>query len=275
MKSVFNYKCPFKLLKDMYETKHKENYKFSHGFISEKLGYTSRSGFNHILKGKKKLSHKDVKILGELFELYGKDYEYLRLLIKLNQAGSIDEKIAAKKQLLEINPSTESFIKEHGHHFYSNWLNTVIRNILSISSFTRKQIEDIAKLFISNVSKDDIKLTVKYLLDNNYISVNSKGLLKANKKILRTRTNFGTRELDEYHRKMIRLSLLHMNKIPARYKEYSSVNFSFSKENLEDIIDQLKICRQNILHIVEDEKDCDSIFHLNMQLFPITKVLED
>lgn len=275
MKNVFDYKCHFQLLKDLYEEKHKDSYKFSHGFISDKLGYNSRSGFNHILKGNKKLSEKDIKTLAELFELYGKDYEYFRLLIKYNQAGSIDEKVVAKKQLLELNPIKESYIKEHDHHFYSNWLNTAIRNILSISNFTIKQITDITGLFITKVNEEDIQDAIKYLLDNEFISIDSEGFLNANDKFLRTKTSFGTKELDEYHRKMIRLSIQNMHKIPARYKEYSSLNFSFPKEKLDYVIDQLKLCRQSILDIVENEKSCDTVFHLNMQLFPITKVMED
>lgn len=275
MKFIFNYKCPFKLIRALYDKKHKESYKFSYGFISSQLGYKSRTAFSHIMTGNKRLTNKDIRLLGELFELKGKSYDYFRLLIKKVQATSSEEKLAANKQLQEIAPATEVFLNEKEHHFYADWLNASLRNLLTCGNYTKDDAHKIAERFVKNVDAEDIEKSLNYLLENEFAKENDRGVLKATEKLVRTKTTFGTDELDKYHLDMIKNSLSMMHKVPFRYKEYSTIDFAINLDNFDEIKDQLRVCRQNILDLVTDEKTCDNVFHLNIQLFPITKITQD
>lgn len=275
MNSIFKFKCPFKLIRKLYEERHKKSHKFSYNMISKKLGYKSRTAFSHILNGNKKLTKKEIRILGELFELQGKALDYFRLLIRKEQASSIEEIIAIKKQLSLIRPEDQKVLYEKDHHFYKNWLNTAVRNILACGEYTKESHEEIASKFVHPVTEKEIKETISYLLKYEFIEEKNNGLIKTTKKFVRTNSKYGTKELDNYHKEMIGHTLSYMDKSPINLREYNTISFAVSKDSIGDIKDQLRMCRQNILDIINEEKNADNVFHLNMQLMPITKIEDD
>lgn len=274
MESIFKFKCPIKLIRKLYEEKHKENHKFSYNMISKKLGYKSRTGFSHIIKGNKKLTKKDIRILGELFELHGKALDFFRLLIKERQASSDEERIAIKQQLRLIRPEDQKILYEKDHHFYKNWLNTAVRNVLACGEFKINSYKDIASQFVHLVTEEEIEEVIEYLSKHDFIEENNDGLIKSTKKIIRTNSKYGTKELDGYHKEMIKQALAYMDKSPINFREYNTLSFSVSKDSIGEIKDQLRICRQNIIDIISEEKNADTVFHLNMQLLPITIIKE-
>lgn len=271
MKSIFEYTNHLDCLKDIYLAARKSRgSKVSHATISLKLGYTSRGAWGHILKGVVKLKPEQIKIIAIFFNLHEQEAKYLDLLVKHNQAER-QERFKYKRLLSKFRKENKRFIDDEMHHFYEEWLNTVIRNLCSCDDFKKT---DYAK-FNSHLMKFKfpdlvIKNTIKYLLDHDYIKEDKNGFLRATDRFVVNNTQKGIDTLNNFHLDMMNFAKKAVKEIPKNERQISSLNVSVSKQGYDLIIESLQECRSKIKSIIEDETDCERVYQINLQIFPMT-----
>lgn len=273
MKSIFEYKDHLKCLKDIYLSakKIKAN-TVSHGTISQRLGYKSRGAWGHILKGAVKLKPDQVKVITDFFNLHEQEAKYIDLLVKHNQATR-EKRFKYKKLLSQFNKENKRFIDDEKHHFYEDWLNTVIRNLCSCDDFKKNDYAKINSHLIKfRFPEERIKKAVKYLLNHDYIFEDSSGYLKATDGFVVNNTQKGLETLNKFHIEMMNFAKKSVTETPKKERQISSLNVSVSKTGYNLILDTLQECRSKIKSIIEDETDCEQVYQINLQIFPMTNI---
>lgn len=272
MKSIFEYTNHLECLKDIYlSAKKSRGSQVSHATISQKLGYTSRGAWGHILNGVVKLKPEQVKIISGIFNLHEQEFKYFDLLVKHNQANR-EDRHKFKRLLSKFKKENKRFIDDEKHHFYEEWLNTVVRNLCSCDDFKKSDYAKINSHLIQfRFPEEKIKKTIKYLLSHNYIYEDANGFLKATDRFVVNNTQKGVETLNKFHTEMINFGKKSITQIPKKERQISSLNASVSKKGYDLILDSLSECRSKIRSIVEDEADCEKVYQINLQVFPMTK----
>ncbi|MBW8887326.1 MAG: TIGR02147 family protein [Fibrobacteres bacterium] len=103
--SVFAYADYRVFLKDYYERARRIDRRFSHRYISSKMGFASASWFNDLLKGRTNLAGTHLVKLAGLLKLKDTEADYLETLIQYNQANSKKKKNRYYKKL---NPALKT-----------------------------------------------------------------------------------------------------------------------------------------------------------------------
>jgi uncharacterized protein (TIGR02147 family) len=63
-----------------------------------------------------------------------------------------------------------------------------------------------------------------------------------------------------------------MDRIPSAERDISGVYFSFRKSQMAAVKQLIHHFRQEILELASQEADADSVYQLNLQLFPIANL---
>jgi uncharacterized protein (TIGR02147 family) len=91
--SIYEYIDFKQFLADMYKAKRGREPGFTHAYISHKLGQpNSRSFFNNIIKGRKRLTAVFIEQLITLFDLGVSEGKFFRALVNYDQASGTSEK---------------------------------------------------------------------------------------------------------------------------------------------------------------------------------------
>lgn len=142
--SIFAYTDFRAFLKDFYTHARVKNPRFSHRYISSRLGFASSGWFGDVLKGRANLGSATVVKLAALLELKDKEVDYLETLVLYNQSSTLEERNRHLRKLLSFKDQRVNLIGREQLEFFSNWYYTVIRELLFFHNFTGN-VEMLAK----------------------------------------------------------------------------------------------------------------------------------
>jgi uncharacterized protein (TIGR02147 family) len=69
---------------------------------------------------------------------------------------------------------------------------------------------------------------------------------------------------------MAQLAARAIETVPAENRDISGVSVSISESSLNAIREELHKCRRRIFEIAAEDKDCDSVYRVNLHLFPVS-----
>ncbi len=81
---------------------------------------------------------------------------------------------------------------------------------------------------------------------------------------------FGSMALRSYHRNMLRLAEAAIEETASR-RHLRGLTFSIPEDCYDDLVEQLTLFIDKLRAIIEERRDCDHVYHLEMALFPLTK----
>jgi uncharacterized protein (TIGR02147 family) len=62
---------------------------------------------------------------------------------------------------------------------------------------------------------------------------------------------------------------------PVENRDISGVSISISERSLSAIREELQKCRRRIFEIASEDRKCNSVFRVNLHLFPVSEKVPD
>ncbi len=272
MKPIVDYSDFRRYMRDYYEER-KRCSAFSWREFSKITGFSSSSYMKVVCDGKSKLSRIGVERVGSAMGLVGFEMEYFRAMVEYGQAESAEKKVAAYSNMLAIAKVHKVRVLEGDlFRFYETWQNPVVRELAPLMPGATPG--EMAKKFYSEVSAAEVRESLDFLTKSGLLKkTDDDSFLQTESSI--TGTPDATRlALRGMHRQMSRLATPALE-LPVEERNFSGVTMGLSKFSYARIVKELDECRRKIIAIAAEEKDIEQVYRLNLQLFPLTKKVNE
>ena len=252
MEPIFEYTDYREWLRDAFDDFKKRKSVISWRYMAMKLG-ADPGNLLRVSQGKIHLTLSLVQPMAEFFELSEKETAYWTELVYFGRAKTDAEALNhyEKMQMLKGIPLKRLAKKEL--EFYRHWYCNAIRSIIGICKF-KDDYEGLAESCTPAISVEEAKNAVKLLYDLNMISRDRDGFWKVNDTFVSTGGNWRSEAVRTFQKETVRLA---------------GESLTFNMDDIALIREKIKEFRSELLRMSQEGTGDDTVFQLNVQLFPI------
>ena len=269
---IFEYIDFKKYLEDYYSTRKSVDSAFSHSYICHRLGQAnSKSYFNNVIKGRAPITPAFVDRFIGFLELKPDEAKYFRALVNYNQTMSPNEKEFFFDQLVRLNSTPHKVVDKSAYEYYKEWYHTAIRALLDIMDF-KDDYKALASRLYPSISKKQARDSIDLLKRTGMITRNSRGFWKPTDKVIVSGDFIKDALVKQFQMKCLE----HGKSVLASESDHRqrtiTLTLSLSDEAIGRITQRMEQFKSEIRSIVhKDEKPASRVFHLNLNLFPMSK----
>ena len=272
MIDIFEYIDYRKLLKDLYNERRAENPHFSYRFIAQKVGFSSAGFFANIIQGKRNISPEFIFGFARVFKFKKAETEYFELLVNFDQAKNHEQKKYYFEKMLSSKHSKIKLIEKQHYEFYNKWHYTAVREVLDIFKFNGEDYGELAKMVSPPITAADAKKAIELLLNMGFIRKNKDGYFEQIDPFITTGYEAQSIAITNFLMSTIDLAKQAIDRYPRDRRSISTLSFSISNEGYKAVDERLKTFRREILEIARADKNKDRIYHVNFQIFPVSRL---
>ena len=267
MKPIFEYTDYREWIRDAFDDFKQRKTVISWRYMAMKLG-ADPGNLLRVSQGKIHLTLSLVKPMAEFFELDEKETAYWTELVCFGRAKTDAEALNhyEKMQILKGIPLKRLAKKEL--EFYRHWYCNSIRSIIGICRF-KDDYEGLAECCTPPITVEEAKSAVKLLYDLNMISKDRDGYWKVNDTFVSTGGNWRSEAVRTFQKETIRLAGESLERHAPPLRDISTVTMTFNMDDIALIREKIKEFRSELLRLSQEGDGDDTVFQLNVQLFPI------
>ncbi len=268
--SIFAY-TDFRLfLKDFYAHTRAKNPRFSHRYISSRLGFASSGWFGDVLKGRANLGSATIVKLAELLELREKEVDYLETLVLYNQSSTLEERNRHFRKLVSFKDRRVDLVGREQLEFFSSWYNTVIRELLFIHDFSG-DVDALAKKLMPPIKPSQARDAMALLEKLGFVRKNAQGKYKPRESTLKKDPSFKSLYVANFLRTTMELAMTALEEVEKEERHISAITFSFSKKGFENAVNEIEVLRKRLMLLMEEDAAPERVYQFNIQFFPVTR----
>jgi uncharacterized protein (TIGR02147 family) len=267
VKPIFEYTDYREWIRDAFDDFKQRKSVISWRYMAMKLG-ADPGNLLRVSQGKIHLTLSLVKPMAEFFGLDEKETAYWTELVCFGRAKTDAEALNhyEKMQILKGIPLKRLAKKEL--EFYRNWYCNAIRSIIGICKF-KDDFEGLAESCTPPITVEEAKSAVKLLYDLNMISRDRDGYWKVNDTFVSTGGNWRSEAVRTFQKETIRLGGESLERHAPPLRDISTVTMTFNMDDIALIREKIKEFRSELLRMSQEGDGDDTVFQLNVQLFPI------
>jgi uncharacterized protein (TIGR02147 family) len=267
VKPIFEYTDYREWIRDAFDDFKQRKTVISWRYMAMKLG-ADPGNLLRVSQGKIHLTLSLVKPMAEFFELDEKETAYWTELVCFGRAKTDAEALNhyEKMQILKGIPLKRLAKKEL--EFYRHWYCNSIRSIIGICRF-KDDYEGLAESCTPPITVEEAKSAVKLLYDLNMISKDRDGYWKVNDTFVSTGGNWRSEAVRTFQKETIRLAGESLERHAPPLRDISTVTMTFNMDDIALIREKIKEFRSELLRMSQEGNGDDTVFQLNVQLFPI------
>jgi uncharacterized protein (TIGR02147 family) len=239
--------------------------------ISAKAGM-SVSNLSMILSGSRKLSSKVLFKLAPALGLNRQEHEYLETLVLLGNANSQEERVVA---LERMNRSRAYRNRNHNesavYRYLTHWYYVAIREMSALPGF-KADAEWIRPRLNVPVSLKEIEIALSFLIEHKYIETLPDGSIRPPSKPLDCMSGVYRMALIQFHREMLALAGNSIDIVPSEKRNILGYSLIVDPGKFEKIQSVLSKAYDEIRLISQEEGPSESVYHVALAFFPLTKV---
>ncbi len=267
---IFTYLNYREFLADYYRHRKSVDKRFSHRFVMEKVGATSPSWFNDIVKGRINLSGRLLLKLTQLLKLKPRETDYFETLVQYDQAAGLDEKNRSLEKIMSFKGMKMDVLGKEKFEFYAHWYYSAIRELLFFYDFDG-DFSKLARKLNPPIRKEQAAKAIELLDKLGLIRKQAGGHYRPTSENIIKDSGFKSLHIANFIRTNIELAFDAFARIPKEERDISTVTVCLSPKGFEEIKAELKSLRHKLLALAERDKEPETVYQCNFQIFPTTK----
>ena len=267
MKPIFEYTDYREWIRDAFDDFKQRKTVISWRYMAMKLG-ADPGNLLRVSQGKIHLTLSLVKPMAEFFELDEKETAYWTELVCFGRAKTDAEALNHYEKMQILKGIPLKLLAKKELEFYRHWYYNAIRSIIGICKF-KDDFEGLAESCTPTITVDEAKSAVKLLYDLNMISKDRDGFWKVNDTFVSTGGNWRSEAVRTFQKETIRLAGESLERHNPPLRDISTVTMTFNMDDIALIREKIKEFRSELLRMSQDGNGDDTVFQLNVQLFPI------
>jgi len=272
MPDLFTYLEYRDYLKDAYEERRKTQPYFSYRFIGNKVGMDS-SYLTRLFQKKIHLGEDLVEGMANAFGLKDESLEYFRNLIAFNKARNEVQARVFHEQLMRLRGVGYQVVREDQEEYFSNWIHAALRSLLDYQSFDG-DFAALGALLSPPVSADEAKQAV-FLLERLGMARRTETGYAILDNHLHSGENWTAEAIKTFQKSTMELASRSLDTVPTAQRDISTITMNIDAETLGDLKILVREFQENVAKLVENASRSDRVYHLNIQLFPLSTLPGD
>lgn len=270
LKTVFHYTDYRKYLREYYDWAKANKKGFSHRAFMAKAGMSGPNYFKRVMEGVHNLTDNSIPKFSAALELNEGEAHYFRHLVYFNQAETLEDKDRWFGVLMDLkSPHSHYVLEKAQYDYYKDWYNIAIREMLSFLPYNDNAAE-MGKHLAPPVPPKKVKKAIELLSGLGLIAKKEDGSYRAATTFIHTDPDVQSLLIPKFHQSMTRLAEEAITRFPKDERYFSSSTVSLSEKTYQEIIELIRGTRKEVLRKVGEDPVPERVYHLNMQLFPLT-----
>jgi uncharacterized protein (TIGR02147 family) len=269
MVNIFDYFDYRKFLRDIYEELHQKNPNFSYRFIQDKTGIDP--GFLvKVFNGQKNIPEDSIPRFSKLLKLNKRQSEYFTNLVFFGRAKSDIQIKTYFEKLLSFKEPGCFRVEAGAYEFYTRWYYTAIRELIGVYPF-RGNYEELAGLLVPPIKASEAKKAVALLERLGFIKKNEDDRYVQTNRFITTGEQCHDIAVRIFQKDTINLAYEALERISKESRDISTTTVTLSPEGFSRLKEKIAEFRREVLKIANEEENATGVYHVNFQLFPISK----
>jgi uncharacterized protein (TIGR02147 family) len=262
---------------------------FLAGFIEERKqenpsysmrAFASRAnlnpGFLHrALTAERNLSPAHVLALGKALKLTKKEQRYFELLVGYNQAKRQIERDHYFEQMHQFRKTVIKQVSVEQYGLYTHWYYLVIREILAILPCKEESDECIKKIgqaLEPAITPSEVRAAIETLKKLGVIVRRKNGTLQPAASLTASGNEVPQVIVNRFFLEFTDLARRAIDSQPRGERRLSSLTFSASAAGFHKIRERIDEFRSELMAMIENDRErLSRVYHVNFQLFPVTR----
>ena len=270
MTNIYEFTDYREYLKKYFEERKKNDPKFSHRFLAQRLGLATSNFIMLVMQGKRNLNTTLCLKIPAIFKLSAKEATYFHEMVNFNQAKTNQEKDLYFTRMVALRKNTAiNKISEGQYEYYSKWYNPVVRELVTDKEF-HGDPNSIARAVLPNITPSQARKSIALLLRLGFIKKQGNEYLQKSP-LIETAPEVSSLAVANFHRKMGELGIEALDRIAKTERDITSCTISFSPKKLDEIKKRLYNFRAELLTFADSVVDGQQVYQINFQVFPVSK----
>lgn len=269
MTDLFAYMEYREYLKDFYAWRKGEKATFSLRYIGQKVGMDD-SYVSKVLMGERHLPIAKIHDFTNLCSLKGRHAQYFEALVLFGRAKTDEERKPFLDKLVRLRAVKGHSLEAHQQKFYSKAYYTAIRALMSLSDW-RDEYDEIGRRVDPPLRGSVVRDAIEFLLQIGLIHRNESGILEPTEHHIRSGKPFDRAAVKVFQQEMLELAKRSLSVHSVDSRDFSTLTVAVKKETIADIRSLVAECRDAIRKRIEQDEDPDTVFQINVQVFPLSK----
>lgn len=270
--SVYGYTDFRRFLVDWLKVRQDEDARFTRSEFHRRLGLpNTRSYLPDVLAGKE-VSPTFLDRFAIALELSPEEARFFRVLVRFNQAKSVDERELAFDQLVALNKTPRTVLDPDHYRYYRHWWNGAIRALLAIHD-VGDEPRKVAALLAPAITEGQAKESLQLLSELGLIAMGEAGFWKPTDHTLTTGEGARgdlVRQLQGQQLKLVQNAALKPASIDGQVVATNTI--SVSEEGLAQVRKRLETFRSELRSIVHKDPNPPTRVHLvTLSVVPLTR----
>jgi uncharacterized protein (TIGR02147 family) len=268
--NVFDYLNYNSFLKDFYEARKARNAFFSYRYLGKALNLDA--GFLvKVMQGKLALPEKCIQPLIKICALEGREIEYFRELVFYGRAKTAKDIKLHFERLISIRDLEPRKVEMAQYSFYQKWYHSAIQGLLLFHEF-KGDFKALAAKMSPTISIKEAKESIQLLQDLGFIRKQEDGRYTVEDARITTGDKWQSVAIRAFQEESLKLATESLTRHPKEVRDISTVTITLASKNLEEVKARVKELRQSLLHLHSEGEPPDSVYQVNIQVFPLTQV---
>jgi uncharacterized protein (TIGR02147 family) len=271
MPDIYQYTDYRAFLGDYFAERKAASSSFSHQFFAHKAGIKSSGFVLHVMKGERNLTRPVMLNIARAIGLNAAQTEYFEDLVSFAQAKTQSDReyyfdrIAAKRKHVKATS-----LDDRQYKLYSEWYHSAIRELVTLVDKNNDPAA-LAKILIPAITPKQAKNSLKLQHELGILQKGKNGYRQA-QPFLSVGGLVRNTALVKYQKEMLQHAMAAWDRFATGETSMHTVTLCMSEDLFEKIRQEIRDFRNRLLEIVGNEKkDPERVFHLNINLFPVTK----
>ncbi|MCF0223554.1 MAG: TIGR02147 family protein [Fibrobacter sp.] len=275
MKQIFEYTDYREWLRDAFEDFKQRKSIISWRYMAMKIG-ADPGNLLRMSQGKIHLSTNFIKPTAEFFELGEKETAYWTEMVLFGRAKTDAEALNHYEKMQALKGVSLKYLAKKELEFYRHWYYNAIRSIIGICKF-KDDYQGLAESCTPPITESEARDAVQLLSELNMISTDREGYWKVSDTFVSTGGNWRSEAVRGFQSETIRLAGESLERHQPYLRDISTVTMTFNMNDIQLIREKIKEFRSDLLRLSQEGSGDDTVFQLNVQLFPLafTKPLKE
>ena len=260
-------------LRDWFESRKGSGKAVSLQAYALKLGLKSRGHFYRVMHDPSKPMSDGLRVrLSELAGHGPREAEYFEILVGFGRAKSPEESRHFYRQIHRLQGNRRTPIRTIDQfEFFRSWYLPVLRELATTTDWNG-DYELLAGLVAPPIGKLQAKKGIELLVRLGLLVRRPDGVLAQADPVLHSGHDLESQAILEYQEAVTDLAKDALRRVPREMREINTVTFGMSKAMLPQVQALARKFQEDLIHLVVDcPEPVDSVYHLNVQCFPLSK----
>jgi uncharacterized protein (TIGR02147 family) len=246
---------------------------FSHRVFARMAGFKSPNCLQLIITKRRHISPSTISKYLNVLKLKKKEEEYFELLFRFNTEDDMATKAKHLKELTRYWSQSKKEFTQDQYECLTQWYYFAIRELVDLKDFS----EDgkwISKKLKNRVEPGQAESALQTLLQLNLLTRDENGRLKQTDKVLNAKDEMHSVLLFLHHHQFIRLSAEALND-PASQRYFNTISFTIRKDDYQHLVDEVRDFKERMVNYLQSREvqgEDEDLFHINVNLFPLTSI---